>query len=147
VLASEADGFCNSATAQQEGLNVVAAGSGGPSNCATGVPSIPGVTGGSCRGYAKPTWQTGVSGIPNDGVRDIPDVSMFASNGAWGHYAIICFSDAANGGSPCTGDPSNWFGVGGTSLATPIMAGVQALVNQYVGGVMAIRIPCITRWP
>jgi subtilase family serine protease len=126
------DGFCNSAIAQQEGLNVVAAGSGGPSNCASGVPSIPGVTGGSCRGYAKPAWQTGVSGIPNDGVRDIPDVSMFASNGIWGHFAVICFSDTGNGGAPCTGDPSNWTGVGGTSLATPIMAGVQALVNQYV---------------
>jgi subtilase family serine protease len=129
------DGFCNSTIAQQEGLNVVAAGSGGPSNCASGVPSIPGVTGGSCRGYAKPAWQTGVSGIPNDGVRDIPDVSMFASvDTISGHYAIICFSDPENGGTPCTGAPSNWTGIGGTSLATPVMAGVQALVNQYVGG-------------
>jgi subtilase family serine protease len=67
-------------------------------------------------------------------VRDIPDVSMFASDGyAWGHYAIICFTDSANGGAPCKGAPLNWAGVGGTSLATPVMAGVQALINQNTG--------------
>ena len=27
-------------------------------------------------GYAKPAWQTG-TGVPNDGARDIPDVSLF----------------------------------------------------------------------
>ncbi len=32
-------------------------------------------------GWPKPIWQTGVSGIPSDGVRDIPDVSFFASDG------------------------------------------------------------------
>jgi subtilase family serine protease len=127
-------GFCSSDLARQAGNLVVAAGSGGPSNCATGVPSASGVTGGSCRGYAKPAWQTGLSGIPNDGVRDIPDVSLFASNGIWGHYAIICFSDTENGGTPCTGAPSNWTGIGGTSLAAPLMAGIQALVNQNEGG-------------
>lgn len=127
------DGLCSSSTAIADGFLVVAAGSGGPSNCATGAPSISGVTSGSCQGYAKPAWQTGLSGISNDGVRDIPDVSMFASNGIWGHYAIICFSDLANGGSACTGVPSNWTGIGGTSLATPVMAAIQALVNQSMG--------------
>ena len=59
---------------------------------------------------------------------------MFASDGyAWGHYAVICFTDRANGGLPCTGAPENWAGVGGTSPATPIMAGVQALINQSAG--------------
>ena len=32
-------------------------------------------------GYAKPAWQTG-TGVPNDGVRDIPDVSLFAGDGS-----------------------------------------------------------------
>ena len=32
-------------------------------------------------GWPKPSWQTGVTGIPNDQVRDIPDVSFFASDG------------------------------------------------------------------
>jgi len=126
-------GFCNSSIAQTGDLLAVAAGSGGPSNCATGAPSIAGVASGSCQGYPKPAWQTGLSGIPSDGVRDIPDVSMFASDGIWGHYSIICFSDPLNGGVPCSGAPFNWSGVGGTSLATPVMAGIQALVNQHVG--------------
>jgi subtilase family serine protease len=128
------DGFCSSTLAIQNGLVEVVGGSGGPSNCATGVPSISGVTSGSCKGYAKPTWQTGLSGIPNDGVRDIPDIAMFASNGLWGHYAIMCYSDESNGGAPCTGAPSNWTGIGGTSIASPVMAGIQALVNQSAGG-------------
>ena len=59
---------------------------------------------------------------------------MFASNGLWGHYAIMCFSDHSNGGAPCTGAPSNWTGIGGTSIASPVMAGIQALVNQSAGG-------------
>ncbi len=127
------DGLCASSFAVQNGLVEVVGGSGGPSNCATGVPAIFGVASGTCQGYAKPSWQKGLAGIPNDGVRDIPDVSMFASNGLWGHYAIMCYSDLTNGGSPCTGDPSNWTGVGGTSIASPVVAGIQALVNQSTG--------------
>ncbi len=129
-------GYCDSLanTPLQPFYFAVAAGSGGPSNCATGVSQTFGVSDGTCAGFPKPSWQTGVTGIPNDGVRDIPDVSMFASNGVWNHYAIICFSDVLNGGSPCTGDPGNWAGVGGTSLAAPIMAGIQALINQHAGG-------------
>jgi subtilase family serine protease len=99
------------------------------------VPATFGVSNGSCQGYPKPSWQAGLSGIPNDGVRDIPDVSMFASDGdAWGHYSVVCFSDPANGGTPCRGAPSNWAGFGGTSIASPVMAGTQALVNQNMGG-------------
>jgi subtilase family serine protease len=129
------NGFCDSATAQTDQYLVVAGGSGGPSNCATGAPAIYGIAGGACAGYAKPSWQTGLSGIPADGVRDIPDVSMFASDGAaWGHYSVVCFSDPNNGGAPCTGAPLNWAGFGGTSVASPVMAGVQALVNQNAGG-------------
>src|SRR5579863_95944 len=124
-------GFCNSNAAIMGGFVAVAAGSGGPSNCGIGAPSIANVASGTCQGYAKPSWQTGLSGIPNDGVRDLPDVSMFASdNPVWGHYSVVCFSDQSNSGTPCTGPPSGWAGFGGTSLATPVMAGIQALVNQ-----------------
>lgn len=124
-------GFCNST--QGQNFLTTGAGSGGPSGCATGTPNVAGVVGGSCAGTPKPTWQTGVDGIPADGVRDLPDVSLFAGNGAWGHYYVICFTDLANGGSPCSGAPSGWAGAGGTSFATPIMAGIQALVNQSTG--------------
>jgi hypothetical protein len=129
-----AGGFCNSNTARQDQLLEVVAGSGGPSNCATGSPSTYGVASGTCQGVAKPDWQTGLTGIPNDGVRDIPDVSLFAADGVWGHFYVTCFSDLRNGGAACTGDPSMWAGAGGTSFASPIMAGIQALVNQNMGG-------------
>ena len=123
-------GFCNSSTG--ESFLTTASGSGGPSGCATGNPTIGGVVSGTCAGYAKPSWQS-VLGNPNDGVRDIPDVSLFAANGLWGHYYVFCFSDSSNGGVPCTGSPSGWAGAGGTSFASPIMAGIQALVNQKYG--------------
>lgn len=129
-----ANGFCNSNKARRDNLVQVVAGSGGPSNCGTGAPFTYGIANGSCQGIAKPVWQTGLAGIPNDGVRDIPDVSLFAATGVWGHYYVYCYSDVENGGVACTGAPSTWAGAGGTSFASPIMAGIQALVNQNAGG-------------
>jgi subtilase family serine protease len=126
-------GFCNSNTALLNGYQTTVAGSGGPSGCATGAPSISGVVSGTCQGWTKPSWQTLV-GNPSDGVRDLPDVSLFAANGVWGHYYAFCWSDIYNGGAPCTGAPDNWSGAGGTSFSSPIMAGIQALVNQNAGG-------------
>lgn len=124
-------GFCSSATGK-EYFVTTASGSGGPSGCATGSPSVGGVVGGSCKGYSKPYWQT-VLGNPIDGVRDIPDVSLFAANGVWGHYYVFCWTDTRNGGASCAGAPSTWSGAGGTSFSSPIMAGIQALVNQKTG--------------
>ena len=113
-------------------LATTVAGGGGPSACATGAPSTPDVVSGSCQGWPKPAWQS-VLGNPSDGVRDTPDISLFAADGLWGHYYVFCWSDTANGGAACSGDPSGWSGAGGTSFAAPIMAGVQALVNQKQG--------------
>jgi subtilase family serine protease len=118
--------LCSSATASEEGLQTVTAGSGGPSGCYSGSPSTAGVVSGTCTPYGKPGWQSGFG----DSVRDIPDVSLFASNGIWGHYYVVCYSDRRNGGASCSGAPSTWIGAGGTSFASPIMAGIQALVNQ-----------------
>jgi subtilase family serine protease len=126
--------FCGTRIAAQNGFLAVAGGSGGPSGCATGFSYNFGVVDGTCQGYAKPSWQSGVAGIPSDGVRDIPDVSLFAANGLWGHYYVFCWSDTANGGTPCLGAPSGWAGAGGTSFSSPILAGIQALVNQKQGG-------------
>jgi len=126
------NGFCNSGTAKQDGFLDIAGGSGGPSACATGAPFSSGVVGGTCAGYSKPSWQS-VFGNPSDGVRDLPDVSLFAANGAWNHYYVYCFSDIKNGGASCAGSPGTWAGAGGTSFSSPIMAGVQALINQYTG--------------
>jgi subtilase family serine protease len=115
------------------------AGGGGPSGCATGTPSINGVVSGTCKGWPKPAWQS-VLGNPQDGVRDTPDVSLFAADGLWGHYYVFCWSDTANGGAACNGNPSNWSGAGGTSFSSPIMAGIQALINQRAGARQAIPI-------
>ena len=127
--------FCNhlNSLGQQLFLNTQA-GSGGPSGCATGSPSTPGVVSGNCAGYAKPWYQNGFLGVPSDGVRDLPDVSLFAANGVWSHFYVYCFSDPTpnRGGAPCTGAPSGWSGAGGTSFAAPIWAGIQALLNQKI---------------
>jgi subtilase family serine protease len=123
-------GFCNSGSG--ENFLTVVSGSGGPSGCATGTPSTSGVVSGTCQGFAKPSWQS-IVGNPSDGVRDIPDLSLFAANGVWGHWYVFCWSDTANGGASCSGAPSNWAGAGGTSFSSPIMAGIQALVNQKTG--------------
>jgi subtilase family serine protease len=121
-------GYCNNGPYHTNFLTTIG-GSGGPSGCATGNPSIRGVVSGSCKGWNKPSWQTGFVGIQNDGVRDLPDVSLFAGNGIWSHFYIYCDSD----GNLCSGTPSNWGTAGGTSFSTPIMAGVQALINQRTG--------------
>lgn len=125
-------GFCNSKAAK-EGFVSTVAGGGGPSACSAGNPEVPGVIGGSCQGTPKPQWQAGVKGNPADGVRDLPDVSLFAGSGVWGHYYVYCYSNRSDGGAACTGSPSRWSSAGGTSFAAPILAGIQALVNQRTG--------------
>ncbi len=113
-------------------LQNTVAGGGSPSACATGTPSSDGVVSGTCQGWPKPLWQS-VLGNPSDGVRDTPDVALFAADALWSHYYVFCWSDTANGGASCTGDPSDWSGAGGTSFGAPILAGIQALVNQKTG--------------
>jgi subtilase family serine protease len=128
-----AKGFCNSENGQQNFL-IDVAGSGGPSTCFTGTPSIPGVVSGTCTGNPKPFYQYLVPGMPMDGLRDQPDVSLFAGNGVWGSFLVECLSDKQQGGTACT--PSNdaiFLGGGGTSFASPAMAGILALIEQFHG--------------
>jgi subtilase family serine protease len=127
------DGFCNSTTAFPYYIGT-GGGEGGPSGCASGSASTRGVVSGTCAGWPKPHYQA-LFGMAADGVRDVPDVSMFASDGwEWKHQYLICFTDPNNYGAPCEGNPSTWgLGGGGTSYATPIVAGIQALVNQKTG--------------
>ena len=121
---TNAETNCN--TARLLGAVVATGGSGGKSSCTTGS----GVDIISCTGgYPKPSWQNG-TGVPNDGKRDIPDVSLFASNGFNGNFYIICSKNVT--GSYC--DPNNpngtVVGIGGTSASTPAFAGVMAMINQ-----------------
>ena len=107
-------------------LNIVG-GSGGASSCI----SSNGSQSSTCTGgYPKPAWQTGV-GVPGDGVRDIPDVSLFASNGFLGSFYIICQADLSATGMCDLNAPFNDFaGFGGTSVSSPAFAGILAMVNQ-----------------
>ena len=56
----------------------------------------------------------------NDGKRDIPDVSLFASNGFMGSAYSICQADLKTGKieGPC---PDVIWGFGGTSVSSPAL--------------------------
>ena len=107
----------------------IVAGSGGASSCTSGVDASNGSFASCSSGYPKPAWQTG-SGVPADGARDLPDVSLFAAAGAnYSFYPICAFSDDC---IPAEGDV-RIVGVGGTSASSPAMAGIMALINQKYG--------------
>jgi uncharacterized protein (TIGR03437 family) len=72
--------------------------------------------GGASIYFARPVWQTG-PGVPNDSARHVPDMAFPASAD---HDSLYFYS---------AGSPGY---VGGTSAATPTMAGVFALLNQYL---------------
>jgi hypothetical protein len=79
--------------------------------------------------------------VPSDGVRDTPDISLFAGDGYNGTFYVICQKDAnaAKGGSSSSCDLNlnapyeDFQGVGGTSASTQAFAGIMALVNQAHG--------------
>ncbi len=104
-------------------------GSGGKSACTSSSGQQPATCSG---GYSKPSWQTG-TGVPSDGKRDIPDVSLFAAGAGSpaGAGYIVCEADATSGSSCDPTNPNTEFLlVGGTSAASPSFAGIMALVNQ-----------------
>jgi uncharacterized protein (TIGR03437 family) len=72
--------------------------------------------GGASIYFPKPAWQTG-PGVPDDNARDIPDISFNASGDHDGYMVVN-----ANGQRI----------TGGTSASAPSLAGVVALLNQYV---------------
>jgi subtilase family serine protease len=125
---------CSSVDTSGEGMDI-SAGSGGPSSCAV----LNGAGTACTSGYPKPAFQTNLT--PADTVRDIPDVSLFASNGFNGSFYVVCQSDANPNGAACnlnvtpTTNPAdeNFLGVGGTSGATPAFAAIVALVNETTG--------------
>jgi hypothetical protein len=77
--------------------------------------------GGRSTFYQKPAWQAGYPGVPSDGMRDVPDVALAAS---LDHDPYNIY------GYDTTTGTSDAYVVGGTSAATPVMAGIVALLNQ-----------------
>jgi len=115
---TDPESLCNSTNIPD--FTITLGASGGLSNCTA--PT--GITSSSCAGgYSKPAWQSG-PGVPNDGKRDLPDVSLFASAGFQGSFSAVC-------GVGC--GYLNVIGVGGTSVSSPAFAGLLALVNQKTG--------------
>ncbi|MGA3035261.1 MAG: protease pro-enzyme activation domain-containing protein, partial [Terracidiphilus sp.] len=106
---------------------------GGASNAALCSSNSYTGTNGECSvapsGYPKPTWQSG-TGVPSDGVRDVPDVSLFSANGYNDSYYGICATD---GDCQLPASTVQIYGVGGTSASSPSFAGIMALVNQKYG--------------
>lgn len=83
--------------------------------------------GGASTIYPKPVWQAG-QGVPNDGQRDVPDVAFYAMSANSGY--LICTAGSCASGLPnpvVTGEV-----YGGTSAATPVFAGIVALLNNYL---------------
>ncbi|MGD0793865.1 MAG: Ig-like domain repeat protein [Terriglobales bacterium] len=109
--------------------STIVAGSGGPSSCSTGVEGSNGTYSSCTGGYAKPAWQSG-TGVPADGARDLPDVSLFAAAGENDSFSPIC--TFAGECIVSDGDLTITV-VGGTSVSSPAMAGIMALVNQKYG--------------
>jgi subtilase family serine protease len=118
-------GFCNSRRGIENFLTTYA-GSGGPSSCALRDSD------GDCAGYDKLDWQK-VYGNPADGVRDLPDVALFAAGAPWGHAYILCDSDPSTGYPPCSEFPRSYTYGYGTSFAAPVMAGIMALITHAEG--------------
>lgn len=88
-------------------------------------------SGGESSTWLKPVWQTGT---PGDNARDLPDISLFASNGFLNSYYLVCQSDLY-GGACNLGD---FQGFGGTSVSSPQFAGIMALINQKTGSAQGI---------
>jgi Pro-kumamolisin, activation domain/Bacterial Ig-like domain (group 3) len=120
---------CNNSAVQDtstySGLQVTG-GAGGPSNCAVSTATA------CLSGYQKPAWQVGTF---NDTVRDTPDISLFASNGFAGTFYVVCDQDADAGDQACSlaGLGTTFQGYGGTSVASPALAGMFSILNQKLG--------------
>ena len=122
---------CNDPAAAKNGLLTVFGGSGGASSCT----QASGSTSSSCTsGYPKPSWQVG-AGVPADSARDVPDVSLFAGDGAFNTFYFFCQQSADANGQACSLSTAatRFSGDGGTAFSSAAFAGIMSLVNQQTG--------------
>jgi subtilase family serine protease len=129
-------GFCALGPNSAPVNGYVIAGSGGYSAVNFGTTASP--------SNKVPAYQSGITGYPTSGPQERaqPDISMFASNGWWGHWLIFCDSYAATtdpyaSNVPCTvggvATPSTFGAAGGTSFVAPALAGVSGLLVSTGG--------------
>jgi subtilase family serine protease len=136
------ESFCNDAVNGDPGLVLISAGSGGVSKCTSPTGTLPADCAG---GWAKPAWQTG-TGVPKDGKRDLPDVSLFASGGfdistgIPGSAYLFCQASSSPEKSCDYTNPDYiiYQEIGGTSASSPALAGIMALVQQKVGSAQGL---------
>ena len=118
---------------------------GGPSNCVnyTSTITLEGFPFAICvappgGGFAKPAYQALLT--PADSARDVPDISFSASN--FNDPYIVCTAQSETNGSTSTStcvtsinDALTTYNsaFGGTSVSTPVAAGMTVLLNQYLG--------------
>jgi subtilase family serine protease len=88
-------------------------------------PSFSAGGGGASKFFSKPIWQSG-PGVPNDSARDVPDVSLNASQ-FHDPYLFCTQGSCVNG---FRDGSNNLSGVGGTSVGAPAFAGILAIINQ-----------------
>jgi hypothetical protein len=134
-----------SATAAQVQSDIwISAGGGGASNCFYHATSVclgagAGPSGG---GFAQPSYQQGLK-VPNApaGVRYVPDVSLLGSADFPGYIFCTPINAPTNTASTCAGASGIATAVGtyesivgGTSVSSPVFAGIVALLNQALGG-------------
>ena len=81
--------------------------------------------GGASHLFARPGYQVGVVGRQ---ARAVPDVAMLADVAPG--YAVYC---SARGDCVNQGNTNPWQAVGGTSAATPLLAGGMAMIDQALG--------------
>jgi subtilase family serine protease len=83
--------------------------------------------GGTSAIFRRPVFQAGVAGVVG-GARGTPDISMSAAinGGCWIYMSFAGIE------KPGVSNPG-WYIFGGTSEATPIMAGIVALADQQAG--------------
>jgi subtilase family serine protease len=87
-------------------------------------PHLASTGGGASLYFPVPSWQTG-PGVPSNSVRNVPDVALSASADHDGY--VVC----TNNGS-CAGGVQSGQIYGGTSVSTPIFAGIVTLLNQQM---------------
>lgn len=95
--------------------------------------------GGFSTHYAQPSWQAGTLGMTGT-KRAVPDISMFAANGLWGHALIYC--DSSSSSSNCSS--TSTFGLaGGTSFVAPALSGVTGLLITATGQPQGVLNPAL----
>ncbi len=85
-------------------------------------PTLAGAGGGGTSLFPRPSYQTG---FQTSSRREVPDVSMLAD--PLPGYEIYC---TATTNCVSTSQPNPWIAFGGTSAATPLLAGGLALIDQ-----------------